>query len=371
MSPIDPTSDVSPSTGSRPGVRVRVDLPGSVTLTVSGDLDDAGAAVLDRELVAAADADHRQVTVDLCGATSLGAAAVRALGEMHGRSRSRGRALRILVDGADSSRLLAEEGLGAATQVRPRAPAVPERPPAVRPPPGATAVDARPPGRHLSLVRTATAPEQPVDHAAAGEQGPPSSGAAVELLHWAASWSTCADMPAVVSAVADKAWQSLAEVELAEVEVLDPPEGPGWSGAAGRGRAPHAVVGRSRADAVAALTAGSGGTVLTLRLGGAGAPVVGSLIVSSGASSAFRRETWEVAHLIAALVTGVLAGARHRHHMARALGDRELLGRATGMLMERRGLSPDRALAELTHASSVRGVPIGEVAESLLRTGGL
>ena len=370
MSPKDPTSDVSPRTGGLPAVRVRVDLPGSVTLAVTGDLDDAGAAVLDRALLAASDADHRRVTVDLCRTTSLGVAAARALLDMHARSRSRGRALRILVTSAHSARLLTGEGLGSATQLCPPGPAVPDgqTPAAGAPPPDATSAEGCVRGRHLSLVRPAT---RPSDLPAIAEQEPPSSEAAVSLLHWAASLSTCVDVPTVVSAVAEEAWRSLAEVELVEVEVLDGPEGRGWSGSAGRGRIPSAVVGRNRSQAVAALTTGSRGTILSLRLDGVGTPVVGSLIVSSTTAISFGHQTWEGAHLFAALAAGVLAGARHRHHMALALEHRDVLGQATGMLMERHGFSSGRAFAALSHASSVRGVQVSEVASSLIRTGEL
>ncbi len=363
MSPNDPRSDVADrSTPEAPAVRVTSDLPGSVTLAVTGDLDTAGTPVLRAALRAAADADHRQVTVDLCDVTFVGVSALRALLETHADSRARGRALRIVVATTHPLRLLTGVGLEQVTQLR------------TAPGGGGSASRSRPDvrphavsvvRRHLSLLVPAPAEGSPASAA------PPSSDPALVLVHWATSWTACEDVPTVAGAVVAQALRSLAAVEQAAVEVLDGPDQEGWWGAAERGGAARGGVGASRSAAVAALTTGARGSILTMRLGAAGAPAVGSLTVSSASLDAFDPDTWREAHFFAALAADVVAGARHRHHMALAIAHRDTIGQAKGMLMERYGLTADRAFAALTRVSSTRNTKLRDVAESLIRTGQL
>ncbi len=360
MAPNDPTPDASSSAPEPPTVRVTSDLPGSVTLAVTGDLDDAGTAVLGDALHTASDAGHRQVTVDLCAVAFVGDSAVRVLLETYAHSRARGRALRIIVATGPPLRLLAGVGLERVTQLR-TAPG--DRRPA---PDVASPSDPMPPGgplvrRHLRLVGAVPAAEP---DGAAADTG-------LVLLRRAAVWSRCEDVPTVAGALADEALRFLPAVERAELGVLDGPHAPGWWAAAERGRPPRAGVGASRSAAVAALTTGARGSLLTLRLGGADASAVGSLIVSSTALDAFDERTWREAHLFAAVAADVVSGTRHRHHRALAIAHEDTIGQAQGMLMERYGLTADRALAALTRASSTRNTGLREVAESLIRTGEL
>ena len=79
----------------------------------------------------------------------------------------------------------------------------------------------------------------------------------------------------------------------------------------------------------------------------------GSVGWMSGKGRAFTDESEHVALLLASHAAVAYVGARTRRQMAEALATRELVGQATGILMERHRLSADAAFARAVEV--VRG----------------
>jgi GAF domain-containing protein len=71
---------------------------------------------------------------------------------------------------------------------------------------------------------------------------------------------------------------------------------------------------------------------------------------------------------LAAHVAVALAGAQEVENLEKALGGRTVIGQATGILMERFDLSPDRAFSVLSRLSQQRNVKLRQVAEQIVET---
>jgi GAF domain-containing protein len=78
-------------------------------------------------------------------------------------------------------------------------------------------------------------------------------------------------------------------------------------------------------------------------------------------------EAEAVASILAAHATPALAAALHREDMRTALGSRDVIGQAKGMLMARTGIDEQAAFELLVRASQRMQVKLAEVAERLVR----
>ena len=79
----------------------------------------------------------------------------------------------------------------------------------------------------------------------------------------------------------------------------------------------------------------------------------------------------EVAKVVAAHASVVLAHTRTTQNLWRAIDTRNLIGQAQGILMARYGLTPERAFAVLRRYSQARHTRLAAVAEELTSTGHL
>ncbi|GAA4947565.1 GAF and ANTAR domain-containing protein [Streptomonospora halophila] len=107
------------------------------------------------------------------------------------------------------------------------------------------------------------------------------------------------------------------------------------------------------------------GSVLALPLTQKGAQ--GALLLFSPAVSAFTADDERIAGLVAAHAGAALAAAHERAHLRAALESREVIGQATGVLMERNRLPAEDAFAALSRASQNTNRKLREVAEHLVR----
>ena len=103
----------------------------------------------------------------------------------------------------------------------------------------------------------------------------------------------------------------------------------------------------------------------------AGAVVYGSLSLVSRTAGAFNEDSAGLADVLAAHAVIALAGARQRSQLSAALGRRDVIGQAKGILMERYRLTPDEAFAMLSQISQDTNTKLHDVADRLSRTGGL
>lgn len=121
------------------------------------------------------------------------------------------------------------------------------------------------------------------------------------------------------------------------------------------------------AEQVAALGIRS---VLAVRLS-TSASTVGALTLYSRKPDAFDHDDRAVAHLIARHAAVALASARQQEHLWLAVDARKLVGQAQGILMERYGLSSDRAFSVLMRYSQDHNVKLRDVAGQLVSGGSL
>ncbi len=66
-----------------------------------------------------------------------------------------------------------------------------------------------------------------------------------------------------------------------------------------------------------------------------------------------------------------MSAAQQQDQLRRAVGTRQLIGQAQGILMERLKLTDDRAFALLVRASQDTNRKLVDIAAELVRTGGL
>jgi GAF domain-containing protein len=98
---------------------------------------------------------------------------------------------------------------------------------------------------------------------------------------------------------------------------------------------------------------------------------LGSLSLYSGRPGAFTQQHERVAALFATHAALALAEARRLEHVRTALSSRQLIGQATGILMERHRLTADAAFSQLVTASQNLNHKLVVVAEHLIETGEL
>ena len=98
---------------------------------------------------------------------------------------------------------------------------------------------------------------------------------------------------------------------------------------------------------------------------------LGALNLSSSATGAFDDESERVALLFASHAAVAMVGAQQQHRLREAIGSRDLIGQAKGILMERFKITGDQAFRLLVKASQDRNRKLAEIAGDLVRTGDL
>jgi len=98
---------------------------------------------------------------------------------------------------------------------------------------------------------------------------------------------------------------------------------------------------------------------------------LGSLNLYSLQPRQFSPADVETAKIIAAHASVVLAHARAEQHLWRAIDARNLIGQAQGMLMQKYGLSAEKAFAVLRRYSQQQNLKLAVIAEQLTTTGSL
>lgn len=95
---------------------------------------------------------------------------------------------------------------------------------------------------------------------------------------------------------------------------------------------------------------------------------LGALNLYGRSRSAFSPDDIDDGIALAAHVGVALAAAQEVENLEKALGGRTVIGQATGILMERFELAPDRAFAVLSRLSQERNVRLRQLAEEIVQT---
>jgi GAF domain-containing protein len=98
---------------------------------------------------------------------------------------------------------------------------------------------------------------------------------------------------------------------------------------------------------------------------------LGALSLYSGQNAAFSAVDTQLVSLFATLAALALHEAQRTGQLREAIGNRDVIGQAKGILMERYRLSSDAAFAALSRASQTANVKLAEVARHLAETGEL
>lgn len=112
------------------------------------------------------------------------------------------------------------------------------------------------------------------------------------------------------------------------------------------------------------------GSMLAVRLFVVGDDL-GALNLMSEHTGAFDTEAEHVALMFAAHAAVAMSGAQEQEQLRRALGTRDLVGQAKGILVERFKITGDQAFRLLVQASQDTNRRLHEVAEDLVMTGEL
>ena len=95
---------------------------------------------------------------------------------------------------------------------------------------------------------------------------------------------------------------------------------------------------------------------------------LGALNLYGKNRSAFSTDDVHDGMALAAHVGVALAGAQEVENLEKALGGRTVIGQATGILMERFDLLPDRAFGLLTRISQNKNLKLRQLAEQIVQT---
>jgi GAF domain-containing protein len=98
---------------------------------------------------------------------------------------------------------------------------------------------------------------------------------------------------------------------------------------------------------------------------------LGALSLYSGQAAAFSDLHERVATLLATFAALALAEAQRAGQMHDALGNRDVIGQAKGILMERYGVTADAAFGVLSRVSQAENMKLAEIARRLVETGKL
>ncbi len=96
---------------------------------------------------------------------------------------------------------------------------------------------------------------------------------------------------------------------------------------------------------------------------------LGALNLYARRSHAFGEESEDVGLVLAAHAAVALAAAQQEEHLRRAVGNRDLIGQAKGILMERHRLTADQAFQVLARVSQQTNRKLVDVADELTQTG--
>jgi GAF domain-containing protein len=96
---------------------------------------------------------------------------------------------------------------------------------------------------------------------------------------------------------------------------------------------------------------------------------LGALNIMSEQREAFSEESEQIALLFASHAAVAMAGAQEIAGLRTALDNRDLIGQAKGILMERFKITSDRAFQLLMRVSQDRNRKLWEIAEDLVRSG--
>ena len=386
-----------PAAPRLPGASVVSSAPGSVTLTLFGEVDTFGTPLLEAALDVVWGDDARRVVVDLTQVSFLSLSAVHALLRTRCIAQRRGTDLTLTTSSRFITRLLGLAGAGDVT-VRRDCPEGAPTPPAGDP---EANHDGAPRRAALSLVpepmtlRVPVASELP-------HTGPAVSGdVLLETLRGASRWTSTDDLRMAMESLSASAVATIPGAEGAGV-VLEAPGhhdpdlractdrraegldvvrlrlplslGDGRTGETARTDDGAVVVDDLREDPrwpnLAAKADALGvRSVLCLRLGTA--KPIGALTVYSSRPAAFSPAAQRLGQILAAVGSITLPAARKHHDLARALATRDVIGQAKGVLMERHKITADQAFAVLRRASCMSNIKLRSLAERLSDTGEL
>ena len=93
---------------------------------------------------------------------------------------------------------------------------------------------------------------------------------------------------------------------------------------------------------------------------------MGALNLYSKTPDAFDDESREIGAVFAAHAAVALASARKEEHLETALGSRDVIGQAKGLLMARQDISSDEAFAVLRNASQRLNIKLRDVADNVV-----
>ncbi len=98
---------------------------------------------------------------------------------------------------------------------------------------------------------------------------------------------------------------------------------------------------------------------------------LGALSLYAGQASAFSDLHERVTILLATFAALALADAQRAEQMHDALNNRDVIGQAKGILMERHGIAADAAFGVLSRVSQAENMKLAEIARRFVRTGQL
>ncbi len=98
---------------------------------------------------------------------------------------------------------------------------------------------------------------------------------------------------------------------------------------------------------------------------------LGALNLLAHRRASFTDESEQVGLLFASHAAVAVAGAQQREDITVALGSRDVIGQAKGILMERFRITADQAFALLARASQDTNRKLHDIAEELALTGAL
>jgi GAF domain-containing protein len=129
------------------------------------------------------------------------------------------------------------------------------------------------------------------------------------------------------------------------------------------------VSGEGRWPRFAAEAAGLGaGSMMCFRLFVSG-DRLGALNVYARPADAFDEEAREIGQMFASHAAVALAGAEHESNLRIGMGNRDLIGQAKGILMERHRLTAEQAFGVLARASQELNRKLLDIARELADTG--
>jgi GAF domain-containing protein len=98
---------------------------------------------------------------------------------------------------------------------------------------------------------------------------------------------------------------------------------------------------------------------------------LGALNLYGRQAGSFDDESQEIGLMFAGHAAVALAGAEHEENLRGGMANRDLIGQAKGILMERHKLTSDQAFAVLVRSSSLTNRKLRDVADELTSTGHL